>query len=76
MENDAITSGRRGQSLRGNDTEWSRLRLERGLSLTELAKASGVPRSLVGLICSGRLSPGPGQAAALLSVLEPKGDAA
>ena len=65
------TPNRLAQRLRGNDTEWSRLRMARGLSLTELAELSGVPRSVVGLICSGRLSPGPGQAAALLRILQP-----
>ena len=72
MDTNAIPASRRGKALQGNDSEWSKLRLERGLSLTELARASGVPRSVVGLICSGRLVPGPGQAADLLRVLIPK----
>lgn len=71
MEPSLAPNTRRGQPLKGNDSEWSRLRLERGVSLTELAKASGVPRSVVGLICSGRMTPGPGEAAALLRVLQP-----
>jgi len=69
------TQGRRGQKLRGSDTEWSRLRLARDLSVSELAARSGVPRSIVGLIDQGRLTPSPQQAKAILGVLEP-GEAA
>jgi ribosome-binding protein aMBF1 (putative translation factor) len=71
MERTQTPNPHRGQQLKGNDTEWSRLRLERGMSLTELARASGLPRSIVGLICSGRLMPGPSEAEALLRVLRP-----
>ncbi len=71
MEHVPTISTRSRNPLQGNDSEWSRLRLERGLSLTQLAKASGVPRSIVGLICSGRLMPTPKEAAALLRVLKP-----
>lgn len=57
--------------LRGNDSHWSQLRLARGLSLDQLSRLSGVPRSVVGLICQGRLNPRPDEAAALLGILEP-----
>lgn len=60
---------RRGQKLRGNATEWSRLRLAADLSVSELAERSGVARSLVGLIDQGRLTPSPQQAKAILDVL-------
>lgn len=60
---------RRGQSLRGSGTEWSKLRLARDLSVSELAKLAGVPRSIVGLIDQGRLTPSPTQAKAILDVL-------
>ena len=60
----------RGQTLRGAGTEWSRLRIARNLSITELAFRSGLARSVVGLIDQGRLSPGPRESAALLRVLE------
>jgi transcriptional regulator with XRE-family HTH domain len=60
---------RRGQKLRGSGTEWSKLRVARDLSVSELAAASGVPRSIVGLIDQGRLNPSPQQAAAILLVL-------
>ena len=61
---------RRGQALRASDTEWSRRRVAANLSLSELARQSGVPRSIVGLIDQGRLMPSPDQAAAILRVLE------
>jgi transcriptional regulator with XRE-family HTH domain len=64
---------RRGQSLRGHDTEWSQLRIARDLSVTELAELSGVARSIVGLIDQGRLTPGPDEAARLLAVLTSEG---
>lgn len=67
MEDAAKT--RRGQSLRANATEWSQLRVTRNLSITELARASGIPRSVVGLIDQGRMVPGPKESAALLRVL-------
>ncbi len=67
MEN--TTDTRRGQKLRGNDTHWSKLRIARNLSVSELAERSGVARSLVGLIDQGRLMPSPEQAAAILAVL-------
>ena len=60
---------RRGQKLRSSGTEWSKLRVERDLSVSELAKRSGVARSIVGLIDQGRLLPSPDQAAAILAVL-------
>ena len=60
---------RRGQKLRGSGTEWSKLRIERNLSLQELHRLTGVPRSLLGLIDQGRLMPNPEQAAAILAVL-------
>jgi len=61
---------RRGQSISGSQTEWSRRRIAANLSITELSKRSGVARSLVGLIDQGRLVPTPDQARAILSVLE------
>lgn len=60
---------RRGQKLRGSGTEWSNLRLARNLSVSELAALAKVPRSIVGLIDQGRLTPSPMQAAAILAVL-------
>lgn len=66
-------TNRRGQKLRGSGTEWSRLRLARNLSVSELAKAAGIPRSVVGLIDQGRLMPGPKESAALLRVLTEEG---
>lgn len=72
---DKTPTTRRGQPIRGSDTEWSRLRIDRNLSITELAALSGVARSIVGLIDKGRVVPGPSEAAALLRVLQPKGDA-
>ncbi len=63
------TDARRGQKLRGNATEWSRLRIAANLSVSELAARSGVARSLVGLIDQGRLPPSPQQAKAILDVL-------
>jgi transcriptional regulator with XRE-family HTH domain len=67
--NDAPNT-RRGQSLRASDTEWSRLRVSRNLSISELADRSGIARSVVGLIDQGRMIPGPRESAALLRVLE------
>jgi transcriptional regulator with XRE-family HTH domain len=63
------TGARRGQRLRGSDTEWSRLRIARNLSVSELATLSGIARSVVGLIDQGRMVPGPKESAALLRVL-------
>jgi transcriptional regulator with XRE-family HTH domain len=60
---------RRGQALKGSQTEWSKRRLAANLSITELANRSGVARSLVGLIDQGRLVPTPDQAAAILAAL-------
>lgn len=67
--NDADKTHRRGQRLRGGETEWSRLRVARNLSITELAAKTGLARSIVGLIDQGRLIPGPKESAALLRVL-------
>lgn len=64
-----VTSTRRGQPLRASDTEWSKLRVARNLSITELAARSGIARSVVGLIDQGRMIPGPKESAALLRVL-------
>ncbi len=64
------TDAHRGQKLRGNATEWSRLRMARNLSISQLAEAAGIPRSLVGLIDQGRLTPTIPQSKALLAVLE------
>lgn len=69
---DALST-RRGQNLRASDTEWSKLRVEQNLSISELAKLSGIARSVVGLIDQGRMIPGPRESAALLRVLAPKG---
>ena len=69
MEQDQTPSRHPGHRLRGADTEWTRLRIARNLSLDALARESGVPKSLVGLICQGRISPKPAEAAALLRVL-------
>ena len=63
-------SNRRGQAIRGSGTEWSERRVLLDLSISELAKRSGVARSLVGLIDKGRMIPTPAQAAALLRVFE------
>ena len=60
---------RRGQRLRGGETEWSRLRVSRNLSITELAALTGLTRSVVGFIDQGRMIPGPKESAALLRVL-------
>ncbi len=68
------TDARRGQPISGSQTEWSKRRVEANLSITELAKRSGVARSLVGLIDQGRLVPTPDQATAILAVL--RGDTA
>jgi len=66
------TDSRRGQGISGSPTSWSQLRIARNLSITELAAASGVPRSVVGLIDKGRLVPTPTESAALLRVLSPE----
>ena len=63
------TPHRRGQRLRGGETEWSRLRMARGLSITELAHLTGLTRSVVGFIDQGRMIPGPKESAALLRAL-------
>lgn len=61
---------RRGQPLRGEAaTDWGARRHARNLSLTELAHATGIPRSVVGLICQGRLVPTDEQTDALERVL-------
>lgn len=67
---DETPNTRRGQKLRANDTSWSKLRVSRNLSITELAKAAGLARSVVGLIDQGRMIPGPRESSALLRVLE------
>ena len=68
---EATNTQRRGQKLRGGETAWSRLRLSRNLSISELAEQAGLARSIVGLIDQGRMIPGPKESAALLRVLEP-----
>ena len=66
---------RRGKKLKGTvGIAWSELRLERDLSITELARAAGLSRSVVGLICQGRLVPRPDEARALMAVLSPDGE--
>lgn len=69
MTDDAPIATRRGQALRGSSTAWAQRRLDAGLSISELAAASGVPRSTVGLIDQGRLIPSPDEAEAILRVL-------
>lgn len=61
--------GKGWRALTGADTEWSRMRVAKGLTIRQLSGLSGVPRSVVGLIDQGRMVPSPSEAAALLRVL-------
>lgn len=71
MTSDAQTGDpRRGHAIRGSDTTWSRRRLAAQMSISELAAASGLPRSVVGLIDQGRLIPKPSEESALTRALE------
>ena len=69
MSEGGTNSQRRGQSLRGGATEWSRRRLAANLSITELAARAGLSRSVVGLIDQGRLMPSPSESEAILRAL-------
>lgn len=51
------------------ETAWQRLRVERGLSITDLAERTGIKRPYVALILSGRMVPTTEQAGAILAVL-------
>lgn len=70
MTDTAQGRGKGWRALTGADTEWSRRRIARGLTIKQLAALSNVPRSVVGLIDQGRMVPSPTEAAALLRVLE------
>lgn len=72
MTDPTPTDKYRGQTLRGSDNDWSRMRLAAGLSITELAKRSGLARSVVGLIDQGRLVPSPEEAMALARATQPE----
>ena len=52
----------RGQTIRGSGNEWSRMRLRANLSISDLARLSGIARTVVGLIDQGRLIPSPEEA--------------
>jgi len=69
MTETAKGRGKGWRALTGADTDWSRRRIARGLTIRQLAAESGVPRSVVGLIDQGRMVPSPDEAAALLRVL-------
>ena len=68
--NDEQSATRARHPLHEGPTEWARLRLGQNLSLGQLAERSGLPKSVVGLICQGRLMPRPDEAAALLRALK------
>ena len=60
----------RGQTIRGSANEWSQMRLNAGLSITDLALRAGIPRSIVGLIDKGRFVPTPDQARRLMEACQ------
>ncbi len=57
------------QPLQERAGEWNRLRVAAGLSIRDLAQASGLSRYTVSLIDQGRLIPSPQEAAAVLAAI-------
>ena len=68
--NEPTNPAHRGQTIRGSVNEWSQMRLDAKLSITDLAQRSGLPRSIVGLIDKGRFVPTPEQARKLMEACQ------
>ena len=69
MNDPAAVSGARPTIARRDRDTWRDLRAERGLSLRELERRTGINRGDLSKIDRGRLAPTPGQAAVILEVL-------